>query len=278
VNFVVDASVAIKWFVREERHEQALLLLDHAEQLQAPDLIVTEVTNVAWKKSIRHEITAEQARVITVAMRQFIPSLRPSVELAERALDIALTLNHPVYDCLYLACADVDPGLLVTADRRLYDIVQGTAFQKAVRFLGEPDFLGDEGRDLRPLQISPSKVEHVIREAEAVRLTKQNIQERSGKPFTNFVSEEFQIYWNSIRRLRLIDYIDGLSRSERADLLALLWLGSGTQEGRDLESLRKYAFERADAGCDGNYIVSKGDLADWLILGLQKLHREREGD
>lgn len=275
---VVDASVAIKWFVREELHEQALLLLDHAEQLQAPDLIVTEVTNIAWKKSVRNEISDTQARIIAVAIRQYIPTLRPSTELTEQALDIALTLNHPVYDCLYLTCADGVAGVLITADRRLCNIVHGTAFEKTVRYLGDPDFLGDEGHDLRPLQIPLSKVEHIVKEAKAVRLTKKNIQEQSGKPFTNFVSDEFKIYWNSIRRLRLIDYINGLSRGERADLLTLLWLGSGNEGWRDLESLRKYAFEMAEAGCDGNYIVAKGQLADLLRLGLAKFRHERGRD
>ena len=47
---VVDASVAIKWFVREALHEEALRLVDNPDAMQAPDLLVVEVTNIAWKK------------------------------------------------------------------------------------------------------------------------------------------------------------------------------------------------------------------------------------
>lgn len=40
-----------------------------------------------------------------------------SVELVERAFDLALDLRHPIYDCLYLALA-LDRGVrMVTADQ-----------------------------------------------------------------------------------------------------------------------------------------------------------------
>ncbi len=144
MTYIVDASVAVKWFVRENLHDQALLLLDHGDLLQAPDLVVPEVANIAWKKCIRGEIPDLQARAIATAMRQYIPTLHPSAGLVERALDIALTLNHPVYDCLYLACAEEAAGPLITADERLYETIQGTEFAPLVRHLENPDFLTAE--------------------------------------------------------------------------------------------------------------------------------------
>jgi len=137
VTCVVDASVAVKWFVRENLHEQALALLDHGEPLAAPDLVVTEVTNIAWKKVVRNEISRGQARVITQAISQYLPALHPSADLAERALDIALTLNHPVYDCIYLACAETVDGILITADRRLCRSVYGSKFAGLIKYLDD---------------------------------------------------------------------------------------------------------------------------------------------
>ena len=139
---VVDASVATKWFVRENLHEQALLLLsDHADDLQAPDFILTEVTNIAWKKVLRNEISQEQARVIPTELRGYILSFHPSADLVDGALEIALSLHHPVHDCLYIACAEAIGGVLITADKRLHKAIEDTEFAPLVRYLGDPGFL-----------------------------------------------------------------------------------------------------------------------------------------
>ncbi len=134
---IVDASVAVKWFVREELHEQALALLEKADLFEAPDLIVAEVTNIAWKKCARGEMTQPKAQAMAAAIGNYIPRLRPSGELAGRALDMALELDHPVYDCLYLACSEAASGVLVTADKKFCQAVRGTPFEPLVRYLGD---------------------------------------------------------------------------------------------------------------------------------------------
>jgi len=145
VTCVIDASVAVKWFVRESLHDEALRLLEHRDRFVAPELIVSEVTNIAWKKVVRKEISHEQTRFIVVAISQYIPTLRRSVELSERALELALTLNHPVYDCLYLACAEGVGGTLITADRKLHQSVQGSEFESLITYLADIDFSNDTG-------------------------------------------------------------------------------------------------------------------------------------
>ena len=102
MNVVVDASVAVKWFVHEELHTEALSLLDQQEALCAPDLLVPEVTNIAWKKVVRGEIESSQGHQIAMDIRTTVPALYPSTFLNVRAYNIAVTLNHPAYDCLYL--------------------------------------------------------------------------------------------------------------------------------------------------------------------------------
>jgi predicted nucleic acid-binding protein len=123
---VVDASVALKWFVRETGREQAVRLLEAPER-HAPDLIVAEVGNAAWKKAMRREVTGEQARFICAAVRRYFGVLHRSEGLIPRAIDIALQLRHPVYDCLYLACAERVGSRLVTADEKLLAHLHGTA-------------------------------------------------------------------------------------------------------------------------------------------------------
>ncbi len=59
---VVDASVALKWMVKELRSDLAIDLLNSAESLVAPELVVAEVCNAAWKSLRRREIDAAQLR------------------------------------------------------------------------------------------------------------------------------------------------------------------------------------------------------------------------
>jgi predicted nucleic acid-binding protein len=133
VIFVVDASVAIKWFVRETFHSEALRLLDHAADLHAPDLLTAEVTNIAWKKCRLGEIANRQARDIAEAIHGGTPLLYPSALFNERALDLAFTLDHPVNDCLYLACAETLGGRMITADDKFHGATVKAAFADRVQ-------------------------------------------------------------------------------------------------------------------------------------------------
>ena len=119
MTIIVDASVAMKWFVEETLHDEARHLLKYQRDIEAPDFILIEVANVAWKKAVRKEISSEQAQTIVHVIPQFIPALLPSSKLLERATALAIELLHPVYDCLYLACAELTGTVLVTADMRL---------------------------------------------------------------------------------------------------------------------------------------------------------------
>ena len=136
---VIDASVAIKWFVKESGHDEALDLLDQSEPLQAPDFIVPEVANIAWKKCLRGEITREQAHTLVATLPHYVSVLHASVGLVERSLNLSLALKHPVYDCLYIACVEYTDGVLVTADKRLCNVLRDNGFGALVRLLGNPN-------------------------------------------------------------------------------------------------------------------------------------------
>jgi predicted nucleic acid-binding protein len=135
MSLVLDASVVIKWFVEEPLHAHARHLLEIGESLHAPDLLVAEVGNVAWKKAIRGEIGADQARAIALALRELPLALHASGELMDRAMQMALAVNHPVYDCLYIACAEMLDGTLFTADERLHRSVAATSLAGISRTL-----------------------------------------------------------------------------------------------------------------------------------------------
>ena len=132
---IVDASIVIKWFVPESGHLSARRLLEEEPTLAAPDLLVSELTNVAWKKARRGEIDVAQARLIVSGFPNSGIDLLPSFAVRERALEIALSLGHPAYDCFYIAAAENLKTDVVTADRRLHAAVAESTFSPFVRLL-----------------------------------------------------------------------------------------------------------------------------------------------
>jgi predicted nucleic acid-binding protein len=115
--FVIDASIAVKWVVEEDGTTEALLLRRRAK-LIAPELLAVECANILWKKVQRGELSRDEAflaaRLLQAANVEFL-SARSMLEAATR---LAVELDHPAYDCLYLALALEHHGRFVTADER----------------------------------------------------------------------------------------------------------------------------------------------------------------
>ena len=116
--WVIDASVAIKWVVDESGTEQALLLRRH--RLVAPDLLVPECANILWKKVRRGELSDAEAILAARLLQRAEIELEPTRGLLESAMKLAIALDHPAYDCIYLALAEALSCAMVTADERLY--------------------------------------------------------------------------------------------------------------------------------------------------------------
>lgn len=113
---IIDASVAIKWLVQEDKSELADQLLVR-EPLCAPDLLGPEIANVVWKKWRRGELAGVPPSFGDVM--QSFDHVEPSAGLMKRAAEIALELDHPAYDCFYLALAEALDDILVTLDARV---------------------------------------------------------------------------------------------------------------------------------------------------------------
>lgn len=140
---VVDASVVMKWFVAEAMHAEAGRLKPVFVRLVAPDFMLTEVANIAWKKVRRGELSADAAAAIIAELRTSPLRLVPTPPLMEQALAVALEVDHPVYDCLYVAAAMQLKGVCLTADRRFVTQLHGTRLAGYVAELGEVDAVVD---------------------------------------------------------------------------------------------------------------------------------------
>ena len=137
MTLVVDASVCMHWFSSEPENAAALRLLDGDETLVAPDLIVPEVCNATWKAVHARLLTAEQAEIIVGRFASALSAIFPTVPLRSRAFAIACALDHPAYDCFYIALGEQQDARMVTADDRLLRRVRNSAWQGNVVPLSE---------------------------------------------------------------------------------------------------------------------------------------------
>lgn len=112
---IIDASVALKWFMEEPQSDIARRILDGDEPLRAPDLIIAEVCNGAWKTVRRNLMTVVQADAMAHQLPRVFEALHPAEGLAAAAMQMARDLDHPVYDCFYPALAEQRDARMVTA-------------------------------------------------------------------------------------------------------------------------------------------------------------------
>lgn len=132
---VVDASVAVKWFVPEIHSEAAARLLDEDFIVSAPDLIGPEVANTVWKKVRRQEITSRDAAEILNAFSAVGVAIYPSRLLLLAAFELAEALDRTVYDSLYLALAVAQNAALITADRKFHTAVMDSPIASHIRWV-----------------------------------------------------------------------------------------------------------------------------------------------
>ncbi|HTD17270.1 MAG TPA: type II toxin-antitoxin system VapC family toxin [Chthoniobacterales bacterium] len=114
---VIDASIAVKWVVEEEGTEEALILRRRAK-LFAPELLTAECANILWKKCRRDELSKDEALLAAQLLQAADIEFLPTRLLLEAATRIAVELDHPAYDCVYLALASECDCRFVTADER----------------------------------------------------------------------------------------------------------------------------------------------------------------
>jgi predicted nucleic acid-binding protein len=121
---VIDASVALKWVLSEEGSDAAAKLLD-GRPLFAPELLKIEIANCLWKIARRGSLTQDEAAdALDIILRAPLFSGLRDSKLAPRTLQLAQVLDHPAYDCLYLALAVEVEAPVITADGRFFRAVQ----------------------------------------------------------------------------------------------------------------------------------------------------------
>jgi predicted nucleic acid-binding protein len=111
-------TIALKCLLPEADSEQALAAIDrHA--LQAPEWLAAECAEVLAHRLRRGEIDRETAAAALDDLRLLPISWVADRQLVAPAFEIAVEIDRPIQDCLYLALAIERNLQLLTADRRL---------------------------------------------------------------------------------------------------------------------------------------------------------------
>lgn len=136
-DFVVDASVAVKWFVEETESSVADELSASPHRLIAPRLIIAEVANTLSRKVIAGLMSATQARDHLRSLPFYLDSIIEIDHLIEPALEKACVIRHPIYDMIYVEAARRLDTKVITADRRLIAKLAGTDLARFATPLSE---------------------------------------------------------------------------------------------------------------------------------------------
>jgi predicted nucleic acid-binding protein len=104
--------------VTEVGTREAVSLLQNSS-LAAPDRLMAECVNILRKKVRRKELSVDEALMAARLLVRADVEISPTRHLLETAARIAIELDHPAYDCIYLGLAITNNWRFVTADTRL---------------------------------------------------------------------------------------------------------------------------------------------------------------
>ena len=128
--FVIDASVAAKWFANEKYSDIAVRLCATDPEWIAPDLLYAEVGNVLRKKVHRKEMNEKDAGESIELLHALAIRVVGAKRLVLDAVRLAIQFQCTVYDSLYLTAAIREDCAMVTADRKFYNTFSKTDLQK----------------------------------------------------------------------------------------------------------------------------------------------------
>jgi predicted nucleic acid-binding protein len=141
VKIVVDASVAVGWYLDEDYAAEALALYRSRPEIHVPDFFYQEVANVFWKRARRREIQPSDVddwldHLLAVSM-----TTHQSRTLVRTAWNLAIGIGITVYDAAYLAVARSENCAVVTADRPLFRDAGAAGYHDHVRWIDDPKLL-----------------------------------------------------------------------------------------------------------------------------------------
>ncbi|WP_396595544.1 type II toxin-antitoxin system VapC family toxin [Brevundimonas sp. R86498] len=134
---VVDASVALKWVFDEEYGDEAVALRNAPDVPIAPTLMLIEAGNALWRRVGREELNAEEAAELLRVLHGLPVGYVEEQALVAPALALATAMQHPIYECIYLALALQEDVQIATADVRFARKLIAHGHGERLRLIGE---------------------------------------------------------------------------------------------------------------------------------------------
>jgi predicted nucleic acid-binding protein len=129
---VVDASVAVKQFIRDPFSEKAIelfaLLADPQVEFFVPDLFYIEIANILWKYLRVGQLTANQVQEDLTALEGYPLKVFSTVTLMKEAVALGINHNITAYDSAYVVLSQRVNAPLLILDRKLFDTLAITPF------------------------------------------------------------------------------------------------------------------------------------------------------
>jgi predicted nucleic acid-binding protein len=121
---VLDASAAVRLILGDPAAAAMAEQIREAALVLAPELMLSEVANTLWKLQRAGHLVDLDPQQLLADARDLVDRVEPDRHLQSEALALACHLNHPVYDCLYLALARREAASLISADQRLQQLAE----------------------------------------------------------------------------------------------------------------------------------------------------------
>lgn len=142
---MIDASVAVKWFVNEKDSVIARKIKDSYVagkiEIVAPNLIYYEVLNALRFHPVAR-FSPDEMHSILKALRNMQFTTEPSDDIWFRTFNLSLQEGTSVYDSVYLALAS-SHGKFITADSKLLERLSAENRDNAIVLNElEPSFAG----------------------------------------------------------------------------------------------------------------------------------------
>jgi predicted nucleic acid-binding protein len=135
ISLVIDASVAVKWFLPEAHALDASSVLDRRFTRVAPDFLWLEFGNALAARCRENQLTGTDASRILEALARYPVAYVASRPLVADGLKIAVRLGRGLYDCVYLALAMNRNARMVTADRKFYDAIKQSSHASSILWI-----------------------------------------------------------------------------------------------------------------------------------------------
>jgi len=131
---IIDASVAVKWFVPEPGSGEAEALIDADNARAAPKHLAVEVAQALLRHYRAGGVTRTHIDKSLRTLRKVVRDL-PTPWLLDDAVEISAACRCSVYDALYVAAADRWDCRVVTADAKLKGKVEGSKWSGRILLL-----------------------------------------------------------------------------------------------------------------------------------------------